>query len=170
MSYANDYDEEPTRILVGPEYLAEARLADKGIDSEEDEYSGGEKVVDTNNNTRETEILRRPTVTEEEDSDKNNFEEITENVHSPYDIPSFGQYPLFPVTYDRFNYLQQNPYLLPPNSYVPIPIINQYLQRRSFNPAALRYPQVMSPYFRYYGGEQFNPTNTYAPIRFLYPQ
>jgi hypothetical protein len=174
VSFGNDYDDEPTRLLVGPEYLAEARLADKGIESDDDEFSGSEKVDfdDTNKNAQETEILKRPDVLEEEqkDIDKNNFEESFENVQSPYGIPNSGRYPLFPVTYDRFNYLQQNPYFLPPNSYVPIPIVNQYLQRRSYNPAAQRYPQVMSPYFRYYGNEQYNPTNTFAPVRFLYAQ
>lgn len=158
---------------MGPEYLAQARLADKGIESYDDEFNGGEKVdfEDTNNNAQETESLKRPddTAEEEKDVEKNNFEEFIDNSPSPYGIPNYGKYPLFPVAHDRFNYYQQNPYFLPPNSYVPIPIVNQYLQRRSYN-AAMRYPQIMSPYQKYYDNEPFNPSNAFAPVRFYYAQ
>ena len=169
-SYGSDDGEEETRYLVGPEFFAEARLSNKQVDPNDEEYSGGDKVEikNTNFNAHESEILKQSNAIleqeKETDGEPNNYEESLEISGSPYGVPNIGKYPLFPVAYDRFNYLQQNPIFLPPNSYVPIPIINQYLQRRSYN-AALRYPQIISPYPQYY-----NPSNTYAPVRLYYAQ
>lgn len=153
--------------------MAEARLSDKGIDSndEEDYINASDKVeFETNNNKHHPHgmgNLKRPVVLEEEKDDDN------KDIQSPYGIPEYGKYPLFPVAYDRFNYLQSsNPYFLPPNSYVPLPLANQYLQRRAFNPAAMRYPQIIPQYSSFYGQDQYNPTNAspYAPYRVFYAQ
>lgn len=161
-----DDDNEGGRILVGPEYLSEGRLADKGIetpyDDEEDNFNDKE-----DNRANEREILKRPVVVEDE-RDENENHKYFEN---PYGSAEYGKYPLFPVTQDRYNYLQQNPFFLPPNSYVPIPLANQYLQRRAFNAAAMRYPQIMSPYPSYGGyGQEANASPPYSPFRVFYAQ
>lgn len=163
-----DDENEGGRILVGPEFLQEARLSDKGIDTHDNEdYNFSDKIendeTNNNSNTSEGDNLKRPVVIEEDkDDDDNKF--VSNN---PYGIAEFGKYPLFPVTPDRFNLLQQNPYFLPPNSYVPIPLVNQYLQRRAFNTAGLRYPQIISPYPSIY--DQYN-SSPYSPYRVFYAQ
>lgn len=175
VSLGSEDDEEGRRILVGPDYLAEARLSDKGIDSndEEDDINASDKVdFETNNrkhHSNEVDGLKRPVVLEEEKDEDN------KEIQSPYGVPEYGKYPLFPVAFDRFSF-PSNPYFLPissPNSYVPLPIANQYLQRRAFNPAAMRYPQIIpQSYPSFYGQEQYNPTNAspYAPFRVFYAQ
>lgn len=159
-----DDEGDSGRILVGPEYLSEARLADKNAD-DDDEDNFNEKVEydgNSRNNVRDNEHLKRPVVLEEEK------EEDSRDYENPYGTAEYGKFPLFPVTQDRYNF-QQNPYFLPPNSYVPIPIANQYLQRRAFNPAAMRYQQAISQYPSYYGQDQYNThASPYSPYRVFY--
>lgn len=168
VSFGMDDDSEAGgRILVGPEYLSEARLADKSADSnDDDEDNFNERAEldgnDRNNGRDSNENLKRPVVLEEEK------DEDTRDYENPYGTAEYGKFPLFPVTQDRFSY-QQNPYFLPPNSYVPIPIANQYLQRRAFNPAALRYQQAISQYPSYYGQDHYNTNpSPYSPYRVFY--
>lgn len=160
-----DDDSEGGRILVGPEYLSEARLGDKNNDSNEDDednFNERAEFDDNRRNPNNKEHVKRPVVLEEEKD-----EEIRD-YENPYGTSEYGKFPLFPVTQDRYNF-QQNPYFLPPNSYVPIPIASQYLQRRAFNPAALRYQQAISQYPSYYGQDQYNThASPYSPYRVFY--
>lgn len=152
-------DDDEGQVLVGPEFLSEGRLSDKGIDSNDnyDDIDGDDKVDNEEINAQESDNSKRPNVS------GNDNEKNVENLPFPY-ASDFSKYPLFPPAYDNvLNY--QSPYFLPPNSYFPVPITNQYLQRR----ASLRYPSAISQYPSLYGqnvAAALQPQ--YAPLRFFY--
>lgn len=142
-------DDDQTQFLVGPEFLAEARLANKEIDSDgEEEYDTEDKVEVEDSKTIESENSRRQSTIEKEKDDVNELDsnkqtESSDNLQFPFGI-EYGKHPQFPPAYDNF-FGYQSPYFLPPNAYVPVPINNQYLQRRASN-AVLRYPIALSQY------------------------
>lgn len=162
-------DDEQTQFLVGPEFLAEARVSDKGIESNDDaeSYYNDDKIEVEDSKTTEAPYQRRPTAVEKE---KEEFNELDSNKQieslDPLQFPfgiEYGKHPLFPPAYDNFfNY--PSPYFLPPNAYIPAPITNQYLQRRTNNPV-LRYPSILTQYSGY-----SNAALPVSPFRFLYAQ
>lgn len=148
-------DNENEKILVGPNFYAEARLSDKGIEADDDsEHSDDENESESDKDKRIDEAKKK--IDEKHRSkfphyfpSKNNNEKQIEPVGSEYE---YVDNRLIPSNLDvYYNYLN-NPYLLPPHNYMQYPIINQYLQRRAFN--AYRYPfsfnQQVVPYPSYY--------------------
>jgi len=161
-------DDDQTQFLVGPEFLAEARLADKGIDSDgEEEFDTEDKVENEDSKTMEGENYRRQSTIEKEKDDVNELDsnkqtDSSDNLQFPFGI-EYGKHPQFPPAYDNL-FAYQSPYFLPPNAYVPVPINNQYLQRRASNPV-LRYPTVLSQYPGY-----SNNGLPISPFRVFYAQ
>lgn len=147
-------DDDETQILVGPEFYSEARLSDKGIDSDDEEDNDKVEIE-----KEESESSRHPNAGvkyEKDEMNEINYNKNFEDFENPqiqygieYNKQKYPVPPLFTPSYENalsFHLQQDAPYFLPPNSYVPIPIINQYLQRRALYNAALRYPSNISPY------------------------
>lgn len=148
-------DNENEKILVGPNFYAEARLSDKGIEADEDnentendetdmESTPDKKFDESKKKSDEKHKIKIPNY-----YPKDNEKQI-EPVESEYE---FVDQRLIPSNLDAYYNYIANPYLLPAHNYMPIPIINnQYLQRRAFNP--YRYPysynQQLRPYPYYY--------------------
>ncbi|KAL7047341.1 hypothetical protein ACKWTF_002871 [Chironomus riparius] len=164
-------DDDQTQFLVGPEFLAEARLSDKGIDSDgEEEFDTEDKVENEDSKTMEGENSRRQSTIEKEKDDVNELDsnkhtESSDNLQFPFGI-EYGKHPQFPPAYDNF-FAYQSPYFLPPNAYVPVPINNQYLQRGASN-AVLRYPSY-SGYSQFPGYSNNNGLQV-SPFRLFYAQ
>ncbi|KAG5678114.1 hypothetical protein PVAND_007814 [Polypedilum vanderplanki] len=169
-------EDDETEILVGPDFLAEARLSDKGIDSSDDDEFDNDDKVETD--AQEIDGSKQPIVVltnngseKEKDEingiDSNKQVEPVESHQFPYGI-NFNKLPQFPPTFEHaLGYQLPNPFFLPPNSYVvnPIPIANQYLQRR----ATLRYPPFISLYPSLYGQNTANSAPiSYSPYRLFY--
>ena len=176
-----NYDGDDENLLVGPNYFAQARLSEKRTESESDSDDDQAEIDDINNaNNRE---ISRPNNYSEEDNEysKENIDKIgdrqvepVENSQSPLGF-EYGNNPLFPPTYEGFyNYLP-NPYLPPFNFNIPIPLINQYLQRKALN-SSFRYPSFASAqqYAEGYGQNrrQYNANSpSFTPFtRYLYVQ
>lgn len=152
-------DSGDERVLVGPEFFTQARLSEKAdFDTEQSEAD------DTEGDDRES--ARRP-----DEEDTKNQAEPADSGYNPYGI-EYGKQPLFPPAYEGFYNLSPNPYLPPYNfNNVPLPIINQYLQRKAYNvPLGLRYPS--QGYAEAYGQPHFNTNQTpYSPFtRYIYVQ
>jgi hypothetical protein len=166
-------EDDDTEVLVGPEFLAESRLSDKGIESAaemDDDFDSDDKVENEESNAQEGDSSKRPSVVSEKEKeeanelDGNKQVEPVENFQFPYGI-NFNKLPQFPPTFENaLGYPYQNPYFLPPNSYAPIPIVNQYLQRR----AALRYPPLIPLYPSLYGQNSAAQLPYAQPYRVFY--
>jgi hypothetical protein len=160
-------DDGDERVLVGPDFFTQARLSDKA--SEYDNEQGD--VEDGEGDDRE--ISRRPDTDFEKEDMKNGDRQVepVDNIESPYGI-EYGKQPLFPPSYEGLYNFLPNPYLPPYNfNNVPLPIINQYLQRRMFN-SGLRYPSAAGVYPEAYGQPQYNTNQPqYSPFsRYFYVQ
>lgn len=146
VNLGDDGDDES--LLVGPNYFTQARLSEKIIESDSDFENDRAEIDDADE--RE---LSRPSNTDSEDEKEDSIENIdkngerqvepVENSQSLFGL-EYGNN-LFPPTYDGIYNFLPNPYLPPFNFNIPIPIINQYLQRKAFN-SALRYPSLASQY------------------------
>lgn len=154
---ADDDNEE--RVLVGPGYFTQARLSNKGVMSAD--YDSDSDDVD------DREPSKRPDVDEDKDDNFNRNQgerevEPVDNSENPYG-GEYAKQPIFPPAYEGVYGYLPNPYLPPYNFNLPLPIINQYLQRRNYN-AAVRYPSIVPQYPDVYG----NPP-TYTPFtRYVY--
>lgn len=167
-------DDNEDKVLVGPNYFAQARLSDKDADQAEADEADAD----------EQEFLRRPDSEDDKEYAKDQFIKGNDNERQvePFDNSEnpfgfeFGKQPIFPPAYDNiYNYLP-NPYL-PPYSYNLAPtLLNQYLQRRSAYNSGLRYqqPQIVSQYSGAgsYGNQQYNPNpSSYGSYpRFVFVQ
>jgi hypothetical protein len=161
VSLSGNEEEDDGSVLVGPEFLSEARLHDKGIDSDDD--NDKVDVVDENESSKNSNRGDE----DNKEVDNNRQVEPVENQEFPYNFV-YGKYPLIPPSYENLLNFHQ-PYFLPPNSYIPGPLLNQYLQRRAFD-AALRYPSLYSQYPTLYGQNQYSNPAQYTPFRVFYAQ
>lgn len=150
----SDEDREGS-ILVGPDYFSQGRLSNTqpiNSDDDQDEF--------------DDEISRRDPYGEnyKDIFSKNDNErqvEPAENLESPYGI-EYGKQPLFPPSYEGLYNLLPNPYLPPYSFNLPLPLLNQFLQRSAYR----RYPPSLpSQYPGAYGQSQYNanfsPYNRY---------
>lgn len=131
VSISDANDEE--RLLVGPNFYAQARLSDKEFypDSDSDNYQPDD-VDDSDERSGEREDFNK-------NGDGERQVEPTDNYENPFGL-ALGKYPLFPPAYEGYHNFLINPYLPPYNLNIPFPILNQYLQRRAYNAPAPRYP------------------------------
>jgi len=171
VSLSDDDTEE--RFLVGPDYFTQARLSEKASS-----FDGDQSEDDTDGDERE--ISRRPDTDDDNDAiikpdnyNKNDDRQVepAENSENPYGL-EYGKQPIFPPAYEGIYNFLPNPYLPPYNfNNIPLPIINQYLQRRAYN-AGLRYPSVASQYPESYGQPQYNSHSpSFSPFsRYFYVQ
>lgn len=150
----SDDDREGT-ILVGPDYFTQGRLSNTApINSEVDQDDFDDEISRQDTDSEDS---------KDENSDKNNGDrqvEPTENLNNPYGI-EHGKLPIFPPAYENFYNLLPNPYLPPFTFNLPLPLINQYLQRSAYR----RYP-----YPGVYGQSQYNANpSSFTPYnRFFY--
>lgn len=154
-------DEGDDEILVGPNYFAQSRLSEKGFYSDSDFENDQAEIDDIDADEKES--AKRPNKDSEEEKeeikesiDKNGDRQVEPVENTPFGF-GYGNNPLFSPSYEGFyNYLP-NPYLPPFNFNIPIPILNQYLQRKAYN-SGLRYPfsssQVPLQYPTSYGQNQ----------------
>jgi hypothetical protein len=138
-------DDREGNILVGPGYFTQGRLSNTAPISSEDDQDDFDD-----------EVSRQDTDVEDskENFDKNNSDrqvEPAENLENPYGV-EYGKQPLFPPSYENFYNLLPNPYLPPYSFNLPLPLINQYLQRSAYR----RYPLQASQYPGIYGQSQYN--------------
>lgn len=166
-------DDDEEKVLVGPNFFgAQSRLSEKGINSDSDFDNEQTDVDDVDGDERE--ISRRPDTDYEKEDSKDRFNkndngdrqvEPVDNGENPFGF-EYGKQPQFPPTYEGlYNYIP-NPFLPPYNFNIPLPLINQYLQRRAYN-AGLRYPSAAVPEYPGYG--QHSPA--YSPFtRYVYIQ
>lgn len=163
-------DDSEEKVLVGPNYFMEARQSEKDSNSDNDFDSED----DGEDNDRE--ISQRPNTDEDKEDSKDNFDSNGDRQVEPVEAPTspfgfdYGKQPLFPPAYEGLYNVLPNPYLPPYNfNNIPLPIINQYLQRRAYN-AGLRYPAPAQQYPSYYGQSQYSP-NVYSPLsRYFFVQ
>lgn len=180
----SDDDSSDERVLVGPNYFAQARLSEKKINSDSSFDNDRAEVDDVDN--EDIEMSRQPDLDSEYDNEDSKYNqnpngdrqvEPVDNSQGPFDF-GFGRNPSFPPTYDGlYNYLQ-NPYLPPYSFNLPLPLVNQYLQRRTYN-SGIRHPSLASQYPGVYGQQQqqlhpqqYNPQSpAFSPFsRFFYVQ
>lgn len=169
ISLTDDSNDE--RVLIGPDYFAQSRLSEKDLNSDSDFENDRAEIDDVDD---DREISRRPDSEEDAENSKDNFDnnsngdrqvEPVDNSESHLGF-NYGKHPLFPPTYEGIYNFLPNPYLPPYNFNLPIPLLNQYLQRRAYN-SGLRYAQLPSSY-----GQQFNPNpQPYSPFsRYFFVQ
>lgn len=169
-------DDINDRVLIGPNYFAQSRLSEKDLNSDSD-FENDRAEIDDIEDDRET--SRRPYNEEDVENSRDNFDnnssgdrqvEPVDNSESenPYGF-NYGKHPLFPPTYEGI-YNLPNPYLPPYNFNIPIPLLNQYLQRRAYN-SGLRYSSA-AQHPGAYGQQQFNPNpQPYSPFsRYFFVQ
>lgn len=168
------------KVLVGPGYYAQARLAaEKELNSESDFESDEAETEDTDGSDREA--PRRPASDRSKEDTNDRFDnnesderqvEPVENSESPYGF-EFERQPIFQPTYEGFYNVLPNPFLPPYNFNLQHPLINQYLQRRSSNAGRFG-PQAVPQYRGNFASQQYNPQynpNAYSPFtRLLYVQ
>jgi hypothetical protein len=169
---SNDEDADAD-VLVGPDFLAEARISDKGIESSvdvDDDFDNEDKVENDETYAHKSDSLKRRSESEKNKDEINeiDYQKQVEPVesHFPYGT-DFNKLPhITPNFENALGYQLPNPTLYPNLSYVPIPIVNQYLQRR----AALRYPSpLISLYPTLYGQNAANANPLpYSPFRVFY--
>lgn len=154
-------DDDNDRVLVGPNYFSEARLANKGFDAYGEGVDADQEEIEA-----EPELERKYEKTEkyankEEKVGESYQNQLNEKQVEPTDSDE-APYPLIPPS--LYNWFPQLNYLPPISAYVPVPYGNQqYLQRRNFNP--YRYPMMPTPYANYqqsqYNQQPYNPYNPY---------
>jgi hypothetical protein len=136
-------DDETEKILVGPNFYAEARLSDKGIDADDDQENDESEMSESEVKMEDSRSKeKKQKLPSYYPKDRDNVQQI-EPVESEFE---YVNQKLIPSNLDTYYNYVPNPYL-PPHSYGQIPLINQYLQRRAFNP--YRYPYQVpfgSPY------------------------
>lgn len=165
-SISNDDND---KVLVGPNYYAESRLAEKGIDSYPENYQTDADDIEAeeNENMRQSSKDEEKTETDFKQGDNERQVEPVDNSESEYGF-DFGKSPLMQQNYEGMYNWSPNPYMQQ-QAYMPIPMNNQFLQRRAFNtglryPAAPQYPSAYNP-------PQYdsNPP-PYAPFRYYIVQ
>lgn len=173
----SDNSDSDEKVLVGPNYFAEARLsAEKEINSDSD--FDNEQTEGDDFDGDETESSRQPDSDNEKEEPKESFDknpnadrqvEPFDNSENPFGF-EYGKNPVFPPTYESiYNYLP-NPYLPPFNFNIPPPLLNQYLQRTAYNPG-LRYRSQFQ-YPGAYGQNQYSGNSpSFNPFtRYFYVQ
>lgn len=164
------------KVLVGPGYFAQARLAaEKELNSESDSESDEAEIDDVDGSDRE--IFRRPGSDQSKEDTNDRFDknderqvEPVDNSESPYGI-EFERQPIFQPTYEGFYNVLPNPFLPPYNFNLPHPLINQYLQRRSSGGAGRYGTQAVPQYRGNFAPQQYNPqynSNPYSPYTRLF--
>jgi hypothetical protein len=160
-------DDNEGKVLVGPNFFSQGRLSSKAsINSEDD------------NDQDDYEEERESSLRGESDESKDSFSkndndrqvEPVDQSESPYGF-EYGKQPQFPPTYEGLYNLLPNPYLPPFNFNIPLPLINQYLQRRAYN----RYPSQQSfdasQYPGVYGQSQYANSPSFTPYsRYFFVQ
>lgn len=160
-------DEGDEKVLVGPNYFMEARLSEKDSDN------------DFDNEQDDDEISRGPDTDDDKEDSKESFDKNSNDRQvEPVEIQTspfgsdYGKHPQFPPAYEGLYNFLPNPYLPPYNfNNVPLPIINQYLQRRAYN-AGLRYPSPVQQYPGLYGQNEYSSNSpSYSPFtRYFFVQ
>lgn len=156
-------DDDNGRVLVGPNYFAQGRLSSSDINTDLDNDQADTDDIEAEDN----ENSRRPNTGSDKDGDDERQIEPVDNSETPYGI-EYGKLPIFPPNYENvYNWLPAP--FLPPHGYMPLPLINQYLQQRANN-AGLRYPSAISQYPSFYPQNQYNPNASYSPFRYFHAQ
>lgn len=156
-------DDNEGKVLVGPNFFTQGRLSNKATINSDDD-------IDQDDYEEEREVYRRSESEDKDSYSKNENDrqvEPVENPESPYGF-EYGKQPLLPPSYEGLYNLLPNPYLPPFNFNIPLPLINQYLQRRAYN----RYPSFSSQYPGVYGQSQYNANSpSFTPYnRYFYVQ
>ncbi|CAO1317712.1 unnamed protein product [Diamesa hyperborea] len=162
-SISNDDND---KVLVGPNYFAESRLAEKGIDSYPESYQNEDDIeAEENENMKQSNKDEEKAETEQGDNERQ--VEPVDNLESEYGF-DFGKSPLMQQNFEGMYNWSPNPYMQQ-QAYMPIPMNSQFLQRRGFN-TGLRYPSAPQ-YPSAYNPPQYdsNPT-PYAPFRYYIVQ
>lgn len=152
-------DDNEGKVLVGPNFFSQGRLSNKATITSEDDG-------DQDDYYEEREVSRRGDA-EDLKNDSDRQVEPVDNSEGSYGF-EYGKQPQFPPTYEGLYNLLPNPYLPPFNFNIPLPLINQYLQRRAYN----RYPSLASQLPGVYGQSQYNQNSpSFTPYnRFFYVQ